>query len=623
MSGTAVRHHDVAEDRALPEPFSPGYFSDTVWEVFVPASGRKTRLDWAAILDDGTLLTAQKNSQLLEATKFALLLEAQGKGVSRACRGSTLVGHFVQYITLLRWMSTRDLRSFGKLSVAHAIGYRNHVQHRPLLQTGRRSKGDTSRRKVLKNRMTSRAQENWLTAVKRLMALQAHMGDLGTPFSEQERLELDAYLRIDVQTERATPRIPDETFRKLMGAAIDWIVIDAPRVSRLAAVFLAWREERRERKAWSSWRAYQEFASSRLPDETVSLDGESRHLSTITHSDFGRLMTLTRGACFAVIAGLVGMRASEILSLEVGCISAMPLANGLRVLELSGVLFKTAAHAAGMPAKWVAGYDEETNPVRAATRVLEQLPRTSGTSKLFASFYEQRVWNRQQVTASIIRLDINTFAEAAGAGDWAFSAHQFRKTFARFVALSSVSSVFALMRHFKHASILMTEQYLPTDPELLNDIFEASESLIAERLDSVYGASRLGGIAGKRIVANNLPYRGESNAGVRRRLVSATLRDPTAFFKLTPSGICIFEAKRARCEGDVENVGLDICVGCWNFAVHHDNLPAWIERVSLLTSAIEEQTAIGFVSIDLNRQLRQAEEVVGLITGRDGSPTKA
>ena len=581
MSGTAARHHDVAEDRALPEPFSPGKFSDTVWEVFVPAAGRKTRLDWAAILDDGTLLTAQKNSQLLEGTKIALLLEARGKGVGRACRGSTLAGRFTQYITLLRWMSTRNLRSFEKLSVAHAIGYRNHVQHRALLQCGRRSKNDTSRRKVLKNRLSSRTQENWLMAVKRLVALQDHMGGLGTAFSEQERLELDVYLRVNVQTERATPRIPDETFRKLMGAAIDWIVIDAPKVLRLAAVFLAWRQHRRNRKARRSWRAYQEFASSLLPDEAIPLDGEPRHLSTITHSEFGRLMTLTRGACFAVIAGLVGMRVSEILSLEIGCIGAMTLANGLGIVELSGVLFKTSAHAAGVPAKWVAGYREETNPVSVAIQVLEQLPRTSGTSKLFASFYEQSVWKRQQIHASNVRHDINTFAEAAGAGDWVFSPHQFRKTFARFVALSSVSSVFALMRHFKHASILLTERYLPTDPELLNDIFEASESLIAERLDSVYGASRLGGIAGKRIVANNLPYRGESNAGVRRRLVSTTLRDPTAFFKLAPSGICIFEAKRARCEGDVENVGLDTCVGCWNFAVHRENLPAWIERVSL------------------------------------------
>ena len=44
------------------------------------------------------------------------------------------------------------------------------------------------------------------------------------------------------------------------------------------------------------------------------------------------------------------------------------------------------------------------------------------------------------------------------------------------------------MRHFKHQSVLMTERYLPrlkTDPELLNEVFEAREHLIAGRLDNI------------------------------------------------------------------------------------------------------------------------------------------
>jgi hypothetical protein len=86
----------------------------------------------------------------------------------------------------------------------------------------------------------------------------------------------------------------------------------------------------------------------------------------------------------------------------------------------------------------------------------------------------------------------------------------------------------------------MTERYFPDDPDLINEVIEASESLIAERLDSIFGAEHLGGLKGKQIIENNIAFRGDAHAEERRELVKLTLEDPAARFAMHVYGLCFY-----------------------------------------------------------------------------------
>ena len=155
------------------------------------------------------------------------------------------------------------------------------------------------------------------------------------------------------------------------------------------------------------------------------------------------------------------------------------------------------------------------------------------------------------LTGSAVRHLIAGFLDVAGLHfEWEFSSHQFRKTFARFVALSGSTAALALMRHFKHVSIQMTERYFPNDPELINEIIEASEELIAETLSRVFGSERLGGMRGREIVSRNQAYRGEKHAAELAELVknddAMTLRF-TSFFTSMAS-VCTTAILRSAAE---------------------------------------------------------------------------
>jgi hypothetical protein len=194
--------------------------------------------------------------------------------------------------------------------------------------------------------------------------------------------------------------------------------------------------------------------------------------------------------------------------------------------------------------------------------------------------------------------------------DWRFHPHQFRKTFARFVVLSGPNTAVSLMRHFKHVSIQMTERYFPNDPELLNNLIESSEELIAERLDSVFGSDRLAGVKGEQILARNAEYRGETGQDARQDLIKMTLLDPSTFIIFHVYGICLYERETAKCGGDIANVGLDTCMVCPNSVVEREHLPFWREQVDVIRANISTTLDSGTIDLESQRQLERAEQMV-------------
>ena len=608
---------EAQEPGTLPETFANRSFDEDVWRVPVHAQGREYKMSWTAVvLADGSRLTDQKNRQFLLSAKHYIVLIAQGKGgVKRPLRGGSLIADFQNFGVLVRWLSKRNIWSLAEVTVSHVIGYRNYVNNtKTKFKKRGGAKGIVSDKKS--TGLATRTRAFRFVIIKRLAALQVEMDGYGTKFTPAEVQDVLDYLFVGKQQHERTKAVPDDYFRLLLDGAIAYIRDEAPKILRIHKATLAWREHREmhpgaSARLWSSPRNL-EIRRGEVPkDLTVEFDGEQRTIDTIAAHDLWRLITLIRGACFIIIAGMTGMRDGEIRSLKIDCIRIRPLGKGRpNILKLAGTLYKTARLSKGIPAEWVAGYDELDNPIRQAIETLELLPRVINSSYLFASMHRTQRHGSQRVSQHSIDKCLGAFAEMLGITDWHFTPHQFRKTFARFVALSDNGSLFALMRHFKHASILMTELYASCDPEQVSDIFEASQEISAEHLDRIYGAEKLGGLAGKRIIANNSAYRGAENAKARRELIDMELADPSSYNRPLEMGMCLYEREKARCKSKIENVGLDMCLPCPNFAVGGSNLPVWVAYKGFIEDRIAEQGALGFISLELQRQLSQAKQMI-------------
>jgi integrase len=159
-------------------------------------------------------------------------------------------------------------------------------------------------------------------------------------------------------------------------------------------------------------------------------------------------------ACYIVIAGFVGMRVSEILSIEGGAIEYRPIGEtGVEQAYIVARLFKTSDQKGGRLERWLA-----PEPVVKAVALLEQLGaplrQDSGRRELF--LVKNRYGKVVPVTQMHIGGRINDFARHVGVPlhegkPWSFSTHQFRKTFARFIALRDRSHLLGLAEHYKHA----------------------------------------------------------------------------------------------------------------------------------------------------------------------------
>jgi hypothetical protein len=184
---------------------------------------------------------------------------------------------------------------------------------------------------------------------------------------------------------------------------------------------------------------------------------------------------------------------------------------------------------------------------------------------------------------------VNSFARTVGvARPWRFSCHQFRKTFARFVALGDKTGLLALKQHFKHVSIAMTDRYVGRDLELLDLVDVERQHGMTQALDELLGADCLAGKLGEQIVARNHRFRGRVGEEVRRDYVKMVMEETDLVILPHEYGYCVYRAELARCGGMWARVGLSTCVACTNFAVAPPHAPFWERRRNDGRSLLDE-----------------------------------
>jgi len=547
-------------------------FGDDVWDLDIAVAGRRpdqSRLKWDAVLEGGSRLTDRRHALLLDAAKKFLWSMATDPPTGRKrASPSSLASHGQTLIVIMRWMLAEGYTTFSMLDAAAVERLRAWLRTRP----GRR-KGTGS--------IAPMTAVHYLLLLKDLYRQRKKLDDapLDDPLPTETTFEAAGVTRTN---KGAIPFIPDAVAVAVLSKAVIWVERHADAILEARDV---WREAfdgngiaSTDRRT-ASGRALKALKAACI----VGSDGE--RIDSTYH--MRRLVARLTDACFVVIAGFVGMRVSEILSIEAGAIERRAIGKtGIKQAYVVARMFKTVDDRSGRIERWLAP-DAVVRAVEVMERVSLRMRQVSGRRELFLV----KGWQPEQfvpITNMHIGFRINEFAACVGVPHhegkpWAFSPHQFRKTFARFIARKDRSQLLALADHFKHASVAMTSKgYVGNDFDLKQLISHEGQAETAVALDRFLASDRLAGRMGERITGMNAAFRGRAGEQVRKDYIAFILGETDLAIHACDYGWCVFQNETARCGGDVgpSEIGRSpaTCLGCANFVVDARHRGYWQDR---------------------------------------------
>ena len=607
--GDGVARSDDAWMRAPVS--SRSRFGDDVWHLDIHVAGRRPdlrRVAWNVRLPDGSRLTDPRHAGLLGAAKQFLWSMAVDPpcGYKRPSQ-STLHRYYMSLRVVIGWMLSEGLTSFRMLDAPTVQRLCAWLRTRP----GRRP-GSTATPATVRNHL----------------AVIAHLYRQRRKLDDAPKVDpLDGeFASVVSGATRATlgkiPFIPDALAVHLLSAALVWVEAHAEDIVRACGLY-----ERIVRDLCAAgankFRVY-ETAPKEL--RRAAIPGpDGKPLVEINALSVARGHLLT--ACFVLIAGFVGMRVSEILSMQVGAVASHPIGEtGVSQAYIEARLFKTAEEPEGRIERWLA-----PGPVVHAVKCIEELGAplraASGYRELFL-VKDSRRRTVVRVSSEVINRRLNLFAAHVGVPPhegkrWVFSSHQFRKTFARFVARHDRSQLLVLADHFKHVSVAMTSRgYVGTDLELHELIDEEARAETALALDRLLSSDRLGGRMGERIAARNHAYRGRAGEQVRRDYIDFVLDETDLRIRGCDYGWCVFQAELALCGGEVapNEAGRapSVCAKCANLALDDRHVPYWRDRRQR-NQALLERATNPLVRAVLVETIEECDRMLRRIEGgRDG-----
>jgi integrase len=547
-------------------------FGDDVWHLDIHLAGRRpdqNRLAWNALQSDGSRLTDPQHVVLLRAAKQYLwsMMVDPPEGQKRPSP-LTLYAQGRLLRTLIGWMIADGMTSFRMLDPSAVRRMTAWLRARPGKLPERTLKPVTI--------------GSYLIIIVNMYRQRAKLEDspLTDPFPGHAAFEVAG---LTSATKGAIPFIPDSIAVDLLSKALLW-------AESYSTDIIAAFELRSEVVADAKQKGLSRHVTKRLVREAIQSaniigpDGQP----LVTPRSIRKHSLHLVDSCFILIAGFVGMRVSEILSMQVGAIEYHPIGDtGIEQAYIAARLFKTADNPHGRPEKWIA-----PTPVIRTVECLERLSAplraVSGRRELFlvkgGPLHNQVL----PLTGFHITERINCFAAFVGVPHhkgtpWPFSPHQFRKTFARFVARRDRSQLLALADHFKHVSVAMTSRgYVGNDFSLHELVDHQGQTETALALDNLLKSDRLGGRMGERIMARNTTYRGRAGEQVRRDYVAFVLAETDLRIHACDYGWCVFQAELSVCGGEVApseaNRSPSVCIGCPNFATTDEHAGYWRDR---------------------------------------------
>jgi hypothetical protein len=546
-------------------------FSDDVWhlDIFVPGrpSGNK-RLRWDLPLPEGARVTGAQHAGLLRAAKHYLWSMALNPPAGRKrWSPSTLQSYGELLQVVIDWMALDGVATFGDVAprtVERLIGW---LRARP----GKGRKGN----------MAPGTVGLYLNIVHTMFLQRAKLEDAPTvnPLAGETPLEAAG---VSAATSGKIPYIPDAVAVDLLSKALTWVEVHSAGI--IAAAELRGRAAA-SAHACGATRNYGHKLGVQALRQAAMAGPDGRRIAR--GRALQRCVVHLSTACFVVVAGFVGMRISEILSMQAGAVEHHPIGEtGVDQAYIAARLFKGSDEPMGRPERWVAP-EQVVRAVECLEALNAVLKEDADGYDLFVAIHKLPA-STGSVTAAAITLRLRAFARDVGVPlhegrIWPLSPHQFRKTFARFVARGDRSNLLALAAHFKHVSVAMTSRgYVGTDFELHELIDEEARAETALALDRFLSSDWLGGRMGEHIVARNHAFRGRAGEQVRRDYIRFVLTETDLRVRGCDYGWCVFQAETARCGGErapnEARRGPSVCAGCSNFTVDDRHLPYWQDR---------------------------------------------
>jgi integrase len=594
-----------AEAWALARVSASSCFGDDLWQLDIAVAGRSSydkRLNWNVALADGSRLTDPQHARLLNAAKQFLWSMANDPPPGRKrVSPSSLFTKGQNLIVILRWMIAEGYTSFAELDGSAIERLRAWLRTRQVAGTDRP--------------ITPIRIANHLQALKDLYRQRSKVADAPRhdPLPMETTFEAAG---VTPANKGWIPFIPDAIAIDILNKALDWVT-DHPEPILAAretwhAAFEASRAAGNDRPRYCAHVALKRKNLKGPKGEAI--DGARMMRRLVMH--------LT-DACFIVIAGFVGMRVSEILSMEVGCIERRLIGDtGLAQAYVVARMFKTVDDPRGRVERWLA-----PGPVVRAVEILERLslPLREASKRRELFLVKNQQGDIVPITTFNIRLRICKFADYVGVPHhegkpWPFSPHQFRKTFARFIARRDRSQLMALADHFKHASIAMTARgYVGNHFDLKELIDHEGEVETARALECLLTSDRLAGRMGERIVAENAAFRGRAGEQVRGDYIAFVLTETDLRVHACDYGWCVFQAETARCGGasgpNEAERSPSTCLGCTNFVVDARHRDYWQDRRERNEALLDEASAPTRAVLD--QAIGECNRVLALIGEED------
>jgi integrase len=551
-------------------PLSPwSRFGDDEWLLDIRTAGRRAdqnRFNWAVPPPESSKISAGDHGRLIRATKHFLWSMHYDPPSGRKRSSPASIHQKAMVLrSIVEWMAKEGLARFAEIGP-------DAIERLSICLRSRPSRGG-------KGNIATATITNYLLAIKDLYRQRGKLDDAPQvdPLPLETTYEAAGHTRA---TKGAIPFIPEPQAIAILAEALRWIEDHGDTIVMAETIRRDARSQgllRGKRQASDHVRAALEYASLVGPSgEALGGAYAVRHAAT-------HLVE----ACYIVIAGFVGMRVSEILSMKAGAIEYRPIGeSGVDQAYVVARLFKTVDDPDGRIERWVAPV-----PVVRAVDLLERLSaplrEASGRDELFL------VRNTQYgeivpVTHMHIAWRINDFAARVGVPDhdgkpWPFSTHQFRKTFARFIARRDRTQLLGLAEHFKHASVAMTARgYVGSDFDLHGLIDHEARAETAAALDRLLAAKRLGGKMGERIVAGNARFRGRAGEQVRRDYVAFILKETDLRIHACDYGWCVFQQETSRCGGELQpdeaGRAPAVCLSCANMVIEAKHGAYWRDR---------------------------------------------
>jgi integrase len=396
---------------------------------------------------------------------------------------------------LLRWMAGAGYGCFSSLTSEACLAYVDHSKNRT---TWEHSAGGRKGKKL-----TASAFYKIFVCVEDLWNFREHLTDALTehPWPGQSAGSLAGVKKGGADRDAKTEQIPDRMMSELMQGALRYVADgygDLLLVCRIAH------------------------------DEGRPIHGHLTRLGLENWQAVREEITRLHTACYVLIVGLSGMRDSEIASLETGCYYEHEGWDGATYGWIKGYTYKLEVEP--KPVEWMVPPVVE-KAVEMVTRVTaplrDELEKQISTlevnlrdisylnatlrqkdEEVLYDMKKQRhglflgkpprygrigimcsssIRSRLKGLARHLNLDVqdSDLAQVIDkteikVGDvWSLAPHQFRRTFARYVARCILGDVRYLREHFKHWSLDMTLGYAWGDEDWLDETL--FEEILSER----------------------------------------------------------------------------------------------------------------------------------------------